>query len=123
MTLLEARVRGCLRSRAIAPARPAALRRTRGWRLPARCGTTLGRRDTVAAADANAETGTGRKRIFITGAAGVVGTALRKHLRDRYDYRLQFHSTVPEVDRGDQVVTGSVADFEAMLEATRGMDA
>jgi nucleoside-diphosphate-sugar epimerase len=38
-----------------------------------------------------------RKKILITGAAGVVGTALRQHLRDRYDYRLLFHSRVPEV--------------------------
>jgi uronate dehydrogenase len=64
-----------------------------------------------------------RKRLFITGAAGVVGTALRKHLRERYDYRLLFHATVPEVDPGDQVVVGDVADFQVMLEATAGVDA
>ena len=64
-----------------------------------------------------------RQKLFITGAAGVVGTALRKHLRDRYDYRLLFHATVPEVDPGDEVVLGDVADFEAMREATAGVDA
>jgi uronate dehydrogenase len=69
------------------------------------------------------ETSSNRKRIFITGAAGVVGTALRHHLRDRYDLRLLFHSQIPEVEPGDQVVIGDVANFEAMLEATTGVDA
>lgn len=63
-----------------------------------------------------------RKKLLITGAAGVVGTALRKHLGDRYDYRLLFHSTVPEVAPGDEVVVADVADFEAMLEASAGVD-
>ena len=64
-----------------------------------------------------------RKRVFITGAAGVVGTALRNHLRGRYDLRLLFHSHIPEVEPGDEVVIGDVANFEAMLEATAGADA
>ncbi|MSS70727.1 MAG: NAD(P)-dependent oxidoreductase [Candidatus Latescibacteria bacterium] len=64
-----------------------------------------------------------RKKIFITGAAGAIGEALRKHLRDRYDFRLLFHSNVPEVEKGDEVVTSDVANFEAMLEATAGVDA
>ena len=64
-----------------------------------------------------------RKKVLITGAAGVVGTALRRHLRGRYDLRLLFHSTVPEVEPGDEVVVADVASFEAMLEATRGVDA
>ena len=64
-----------------------------------------------------------RKKLFITGAAGVVGTALRTHLRDRYDLRLLFHRTIPEVEPGDEVVIGDVANFEAMLEATSGVDA
>ena len=37
-----------------------------------------------------------RKKLFITGAAGLVGSALRLHLRDRYDFRLLFHRTIPE---------------------------
>ena len=64
-----------------------------------------------------------RKKLFIVGAAGNIGTALRKHLRDRYDLRLLFHSTVPEVERGHEVVVSSVANFEAMVEATAGVDA
>lgn len=64
-----------------------------------------------------------RKKLFITGAAGLIGEALRKHLRDRYDFRLLFHSKVPEVEKGDEVVVSDVSNFEAMLEATAGVDA
>lgn len=65
-----------------------------------------------------------RKKLFITGAAGTVGRALRKHLADRYDYRLLFHATIPEaVDPQDEVVVSDITHFEAMLEATRGVDA
>ena len=63
-----------------------------------------------------------RKKLFITGAAGTIGEALRKHLRDRYDFRLLFHSKVPDVEKGDEVVVSDVANFEAMLEATVGVD-
>lgn len=64
-----------------------------------------------------------RKKLFITGAAGVVGTALRQHLRDRYDFRLLFHTNIPEVEPGDEVVVGDVGHLESMLEATVGVDA
>ena len=63
-----------------------------------------------------------RKKLFITGAAGTIGQALRKHLRDRYDFRLLFHSKVPDVEKGDEVVVSDVANFETMLEATVGVD-
>ena len=66
---------------------------------------------------------TQRKKIFITGAAGKVGTALRSYLRDRYDFRLLFHSNVPDVEKGDQVVVSDLSDFEAMVEAGDGVDA
>lgn len=64
-----------------------------------------------------------RKKIFITGAAGLVGSALRRYLRGRYDFRLLFHSTVPEVEPGDEVVVSDLADFECMVEAGAGVDA
>ncbi|MBI3969853.1 MAG: NAD(P)-dependent oxidoreductase [Chloroflexi bacterium] len=78
---------------------------------------------TRTAQDTREVEGARRKKVFITGAAGVVGTALRKHLRDRYDLRLLFHSKIPDVEPGDEVVIGNVANFEAMLEATAGVDA
>ncbi|MDP6111063.1 MAG: NAD(P)-dependent oxidoreductase [Planctomycetota bacterium] len=63
-----------------------------------------------------------RKKLFITGAAGNVGSALRRYLRDRYDFRLLFHSNIPEVEKGDEVVVSDLADFEAMVEACDGVD-
>ncbi|MBE84364.1 MAG: epimerase [Gemmatimonadetes bacterium] len=65
-----------------------------------------------------------RKRLLITGAAGKVGGALRRHLKDRYYLRLLLHHTVPEdIDDTEEVVIGDVSDFESVLEATRGVDA
>jgi uronate dehydrogenase len=64
-----------------------------------------------------------QKKLLITGAAGVVGTALRTHLRDRYALRLMVHSTVPEVEPGQEVVAADIANFESVLEASVGVDA
>ena len=64
-----------------------------------------------------------RPRILITGAAGLVGSALRRHLRDRYEFRLLFHRNVPKVDPMDQVVVADVANLECMIEAGEGVDA
>ena len=70
------------------------------------------------------ETGkTNRKRILITGAGGRVGHALRTHLKDRYDFRLLDVRPVEDAEPGDQVVVADVADFEQVLEASRGVDA
>ena len=64
-----------------------------------------------------------RKRLLITGAAGKVGGALREHLRDRYGLRLLFHRTIPDDLRPEEeMLTADISDFEAMLEATRGVD-
>jgi uronate dehydrogenase len=63
-----------------------------------------------------------RQRVLITGAGGVVGTALRRHLGDGYDYRLFFYDAVPELQPGDQAVSGDIADFGSVLEASTGVD-
>src|SRR5687767_14868401 len=64
-----------------------------------------------------------RKRLLITGAGGKVGSALRRHLADRFDFRLFDVRRVEDAARGDQVVVGDVASFDQVLEATRGVDA
>lgn len=65
-----------------------------------------------------------KKRLLITGAAGTIGTALRTHLRDRYDFRLLCHSTIPEdLDASDELVVSDISNFEAMVEACDGVDA
>ena len=63
------------------------------------------------------------KKILITGAAGLVGSALRLHLRGRYAMRLLFHNRVPEVEAEDEVVVSDLSDFESMVEAGAGVDA
>ena len=66
----------------------------------------------------------GRKKVFITGAAGNIGTVLRKRLRNRYDLRLLFHTRIPEdVGEEDEVLVSDVSDSEAMLRACSGVDA
>ena len=64
-----------------------------------------------------------RKKLFITGAAGMVGSALRRYLRDRYRFRLLFHSNVPEIEPEDEAVVSDLANFESMVEAGQGVDA
>jgi uronate dehydrogenase len=64
-----------------------------------------------------------RDKIFITGAAGNVGSGLRRHLKDRYDFRLLFHRNIPAVEPGDEVVVSDLANFEDMVEACAGIDA
>jgi nucleoside-diphosphate-sugar epimerase len=63
-----------------------------------------------------------RKRLLVTGASGIIGTALRAHLKDRYDFRLLFHKEAEESSPGDEVVVGDITNFAAMLEATAGVD-
>ncbi len=65
-----------------------------------------------------------KKQIFLTGAAGSIGTCIRSRLRARYDFRLLLHSRVPDdMHPDDQVVVASVADGAAMVEAACGVDA
>ena len=65
-----------------------------------------------------------RKKLFITGAAGMVGSALRRYLRGRYDMRLMFHSTIPDdLDADDETVVSDLSNFEDMVEAGAGVDA
>ncbi len=64
-----------------------------------------------------------KKKLFITGAGGTIGTTIRERLRDRYDFKLLFHSRIPEdVHKDDQVILSNVANFEAMVEAAAGVD-
>jgi uronate dehydrogenase len=65
-----------------------------------------------------------RKKLFITGATGRVGTALCRELRPRYDLRLLVHTRAPEdLGPADEVVAADVTDYAAMIEASTGADA
>ena len=63
------------------------------------------------------------KKLLITGAAGLVGSALRRYLHGRYALRLLFHHNIPPVEPEDEVVVADLGDFEAMVEAGDGVDA
>ena len=56
-------------------------------------------------------------RILVTGAAGAVGSAVVKGMKDRYS--LRGFDRVPMPDIAEAIV-GDVTDFEAVLKATRG---
>jgi len=64
-----------------------------------------------------------RQKLLITGAAGLVGSALRRYLRGRYAFRLLFHNNIPEVAPEDEVVVCDLSDFESMVEVAAGVDA
>ena len=59
-------------------------------------------------------------RVLITGAAGRIGSVLVKGLKDRY--RVRGFDRVEMPDLEDSLV-GDVADFDAVLKATEGMEA
>jgi len=62
--------------------------------------------------------GNARKRVLITGAEGVIGTALREHLGDRYDLRAL---TRAPADFPSHVA--DIADLDAILPAFDGIEA
>lgn len=64
-----------------------------------------------------------KKKLFVTGGAGKVASGLRRHLRDRCDFRLLFHQSIPEIADGEEAVVSDLADFPAMVEAGAGVDA
>ena len=61
-----------------------------------------------------------RMRVLITGAAGKIGSVLVKGLKDRYRVRGFDRAEMPDLEDG---LVGDVADFDAVLKATEGMEA
>lgn len=59
-------------------------------------------------------------KILMTGSAGKVGSTLVRGLRDRHDIRGYDLKPTPELD--DSIV-GDVSDFDAISDATKGVDA
>ncbi len=59
-------------------------------------------------------------RILVTGAAGSVGSTVAHGLKERYQIR--GHDRVPMPDLDDTLVS-NLDDFDALLEATRDIDA
>ena len=58
-------------------------------------------------------------RILVTGAAGQVGSTVARGLRTRHQVRGHDRVPMPELD---DTIVSDLNDFDAVLEATRGMD-
>lgn len=62
-----------------------------------------------------------RRKVLITGAAGLVGGILRRAWTDRYDLRLADIQPIADAG-GHEVVTADIRDLEAMRRACEGID-
>ena len=47
----------------------------------------------------------------------MVGSGLRRHLKDSYDFRLLLHRTIPATEPDDETVVSDLSNFENMVEA------
>jgi uronate dehydrogenase len=63
------------------------------------------------------------KTILITGAAGDVGTHLRRELASKYHLRLSDIKPVKDLAAGEQFAPGDIAKIADTLRITRGVDA
>ena len=63
------------------------------------------------------------KAILITGAAGDVGTHLRKELGGKYALRLSDIRAIKNLARGETFIRGDVGRLSDMLRVTKGVDA
>ena len=59
-------------------------------------------------------------KILVTGAAGAVGTAVVKGLKNRYSLRGFDRVPMPDID---DTIVGDVTDFEVVLKATQEVEA
>lgn len=62
------------------------------------------------------------KTILITGAAGIVGTALRPMLREHYQLRLLDRHSVEELHLGETEIVGNLTDPALVERAVEGVD-
>jgi uronate dehydrogenase len=63
------------------------------------------------------------KTVLITGAAGDVGSHLRRELAGRYRLRLSDIKPITALSAGEEFVGGDITSLEDMLKPTRGVDA
>ena len=63
------------------------------------------------------------KTILITGAGGGVGTLLRRELAGKYALRLSDIRPIDKLGPNETFAAGDIADAEAMLRVTQGVDA
>jgi uronate dehydrogenase len=63
------------------------------------------------------------KTILITGAAGDIGTHLRRELRGEYALRLSDRRPIKKMAPGETFVRADLTRLAEMRKATRGVDA
>src|SRR5258705_9875211 len=63
------------------------------------------------------------KKILITGAAGDVGSHLRRELAGRYALRLSDIRAIKNLAKGEEFIRGDCANLRDMLRVTKGVDA
>src|SRR3989442_15472306 len=63
------------------------------------------------------------KKILITGAAGDVGSHLRRELAGRYELRLSDIRPLKNLAPGEEFIRGDCASLRDMLRVTRGVAA
>jgi uronate dehydrogenase len=63
------------------------------------------------------------KTVLITGAAGDVGSHLRRELHERYKLRVSDIKPIKDLRKGEKYVRADVSKLADMLRATKGVDA
>jgi uronate dehydrogenase len=63
------------------------------------------------------------KTVLITGAAGDIGSHLRRELAGIYRLRLSDIRPIPALNPGESFEAGDITDLERMVAVTRGVDA
>ena len=63
------------------------------------------------------------KTVLITGAAGDVGTHLRRELAGKYALRVSDLRPVKKFDRSERYLRADVSKFDDALRITKGVDA
>ena len=61
--------------------------------------------------------------LLVTGAAGIVGTALRPYLRERFNLRLLDRRPVTDLAAGEAALVGDLTDPAFVRQAAQGVDA
>ncbi|MBW8464939.1 NAD-dependent epimerase/dehydratase family protein [Acidovorax sp.] len=61
--------------------------------------------------------------LLVTGAAGIVGTALRPYLRERFNLRLLDRRPVTDLVNGETALVGDLTDPTFVSQAAEGVDA